>query len=166
MLMRIKKPRRASPDEVRTSRRGEEAIIAFADPTISTTHLRIGPHVQQMSDQAILDMFNGLMDATDQLVAELENVVIEIPPGRPQIKYLDLSDQWSPCGDLLRCHVDDGGPEGEITVHIDDQELSLREFGRLLSTHAGWGMRIAFVPSELVEEEPEVEVREPNEEER
>ena len=62
-------------------------------------------------------------------------------------------------------HVDDGGPEGEITVHIDDQELSLREFGRLLSTHAGWGMRIAFVPSELVEEEPEVEVREPNEEE-
>ena len=50
--MRIKKPRRASPDEVRISRSGEEAIIAFADPTISTTHLRIGPHVQQTSDQA------------------------------------------------------------------------------------------------------------------
>lgn len=163
--MRIKKPRRASPDEVRISRSGEEAIIAFADPTISTTHLRIGPHVQQISDQAILDMFNDMMDVRDQLVAEWENVVIEIPPDRPQIKYLDLSDQWSPRGDLLRCHIDDGGSNGEITVHIDDQELSLQEFGRLLSTHAGWGMRIVFVPSELVDEEPEIQVREPNEDE-
>ena len=50
-------------------------------------------------------------------------------------------------------------------MHIDDQELSLQEFGRLLSTHAGWGMRIVFVPSELVDEEPEIQVREPNEDE-
>ncbi len=110
-------------------------------------------------------MFNDMMDVRDQLVAEWENVVIEIPPGRPQIKHLDLSDQWSPRGDLLRCHIDDGGSNGEITVHIDDQELSLQEFGRLLSTHAGWGMRIVFVPSELVNEEPEIQVREPNEDE-
>ena len=155
-----------SPDEVRISRSGEAAIIAFADPTISTTHLRIGPLVQEMSDQAILDMFNDMMDVRDQLIAESENVVIEIPPGRPQIEISDLSDQWSPRGDLLRCHIDDGGPDGEITVHIDDQELSLQEFGRLLSTHAGWGMRIAFVPSELVDEEPQIQVREPRKGER
>ena len=159
--MRIRKPRRASPDEVRIARSGEEAIISFADPTISTTHLRIGPQVHQMSDQAVLDMFNDIVDAQDQLLAQWENIVIEIPPGKPQIKYSDFGHQWIPRGDLLRCHIDDGGPEGEVTVHIDDQELSLREFGRLLSTHAGWGMRIAFVPSEIVEEEPEIEVREP-----
>ena len=163
--MRIKKPRRASPDEVQISRSGEDAIIAFADPTISTTHLSIGPHVHQMSDQAILDMFNDIIGATDQLAAEWENVVIEIPPGRPQIEYSDLSEQWTPLGELIRCYIDDGGPEGEITVHIDDKELSLREFGRLLSTFAGWGMRIAFVPDEMVEEEPEVQVREPRENE-
>ena len=63
-------------------------------------------------------------------------------------------------------HLEDGGPDGEITVYIDDQELSLGEFGRLLLTHAGWGMRIAFVPDDLVEEEPEVEVREPRDGER
>ena len=119
-----------------------------------------------MSDQAILDIFNDVMAAQDQLVAEWENIVVEIPPGRPQIKYSDLSDQWVPRGDLLRCHIDDGGPDGEVTVQIDDRELSLREFGRLLVTHAGWGMRIAFVPNEMVEEEPEVQVREPHEGER
>ena len=164
--MRKKKPRRASPDEVKISRSGEEAIIAFADPTISTTHLRIGPQVEHMSDQAILDVLNDIVDAQDQRLAEWENIVIEIPPGKPQIKYSDFSDQWIPRGDLLRCHIDDGGPEGEVTVHIDDKELSLREFGRILSTHAGWGMRIAFVPSEIVEEAPEIEVREPRKDER
>ena len=33
--MRKKKPRRASPDEVKISRSEEEAIIAFADATIA-----------------------------------------------------------------------------------------------------------------------------------
>ena len=51
-----------------------------------------------------------------------------------------------PRGDVLRCIIDDAGPNGEVTIHIDDQELSLAEFGRLLSVHGGWGMRIAFVP--------------------
>ena len=62
---------------------------------------------------------------------------------------------------MLRCIIDDGGPEGEVTIHIDDQELSLREFGRLLRVHAGWGMRIAFVPEEFVTENPTVKVRKP-----
>ena len=57
---RKKKPRRASPDEVEISRSGEEAIIAFADATISTSHLRIGPRVHEMSDQAILDIFTRI----------------------------------------------------------------------------------------------------------
>ena len=92
--------------------------------------------------------------------------MIEIPPGQSQIEYLELCDQWVLRGDLLRCFIEDGGPDGEVAVHIDDQELSLREFGRLLGTYAGWGMRIAFVPDELIEEEPEVEVREPREGER
>ena len=62
---------------------------------------------------------------------------------------------------MLRCIIDDAGPEGEVTIHIDDQELSLREFGRLLRVHAGWGMRIALVPEEFVTENPTVKVRKP-----
>ncbi len=164
--MRIKKPRQASPDEVKISRESDGAVIEFADRTISTTHFKIGPQVRHMSDQAILDMFNDMITARDQLAAEYENIVIEIPPGQPQIEYSELCDQWVLRGDLLRCFVEDGGSDGEVTVHIDDQELSLREFGRLLGTYAGWGMRIAFVPDDLIDEEPEVEVREPREGER
>jgi len=164
--MRIKKPRQASPDEVKISRESDGAVIEFADRTISTTHFKIGPQVRHISDQAILDMFNDMITARDQLAAEYENIVIEIPPGQSQIEYLELCDQWVLRGDLLRCFVEDGGPDGEVTVHIDDQELSLREFGRLLGTYAGWGMRIAFVPDDLIDEEPEVEVREPREGER
>ena len=54
-----------------------------------------------------------------------------------------------------------GNSEGEAVICIDDKELSLREFGRLLTVDAGWGMRIAFVPDDLIEEEPKVEVRVP-----
>jgi hypothetical protein len=164
--MRIKKPRRASLDEVNISRDGDAAVIEFADPSVSTTHFKIGRQVRQMSDQAILNMFNNMIAARDQLAAEYENIVIEVPPGQPQIKHSERSDQWVPRGDVLRCFIEDGGPDGEMTIYIDDQELSLGEFGRLLLTHAGWGMRIAFVPDDLVEEEPEVEVREPRDGER
>jgi len=52
-------------------------------------------------------------------------------------------------------------PEGQVTIHIDDKELSLAEFGRMLRVHAGWGMRIAFVPEEFISENPKVETRKP-----
>ena len=42
--------------------------------------------------------------------------------------------------------LDDGGQDGEVTVHIDGNELSLAEFGQLLKYYAGWGMRVTFVP--------------------
>ena len=71
------------------------------------------------------------------------------------------SEQWIPRGQVLRCIVDDGGPEGEATILIDDKEFSPAEFGQLLKFYAGWGMRIAFVPEELVAENPEFVVREP-----
>ena len=45
-------------------------------------------------------------------------------------------------------------------------EFPLREFGRLLTTHAGWGMRIVFVPDDELEQLPSIEVREPAEDRR
>ena len=56
--------------------------------------------------------------------------------------YRENSDQWVPCGDVLRCIIYDGGPEGEVTIHINNKELSLAEFGRLLTVNADWGMRM------------------------
>jgi len=94
------------------------------------------------------------------------HVAVEIPPGKPQIQYFEAGDQWTPRGSVLRCEIDKGGPDGEPIIAIDDHELSWREFGRLLVTYAGWGMRIVFVPDDRLDEQPEVQTREPEDDDR
>ena len=41
--------------------------------------------------------------------------------------------------------------------------LSLQDFGRLLRTFAGWGMRLSFVPEDRTVEQPEIVLAEPEE---
>jgi len=160
-MPRIKKPRRASLDEVRITREGDAAIIENADPLVSAMQLRIGPQVIQMTDVEILSVFNDVMASQEQALREYDNTLVEIPVGKSQVKFAERSNQWVPEGDVLRCYIEDN-EQGEAVIWIDDQELSLRDFGRMLTVHAGWGMRIAFVPEELVAEEPRIEVREPD----
>ncbi len=112
-----------------------------------------------MTDAEIVAMHNEILDSQWALLEAWDQTVVEEPPGEKQIDYHENSDQWVPRGDVLRCLIDDGGPNGEVVIHIDDQELSLTEFGRLLRVHAGWGMRNAFVPEEFVTENPKVEIR-------
>jgi hypothetical protein len=114
-----------------------------------------------MTDADIVEMYSDVLDAQWGLSEGWDNTVLEEPPGEKQIDYHENSDQWVPRGDVLRCIIDDGGLNGEVIIHIDDQELSLAEFGRLLSVHAGWGMRIAFVPEEFITESPTVKMRKP-----
>jgi hypothetical protein len=148
-------------DQGRITREGNDAIIDFADSGISGTRLTIGPQIVTMTDGDIVDVFNGILMARERLLAGWNKTVVEEPLGEEQIDYHEESAQWVPRGDVLRCIIDDGGPDGEVTIQIDDKELSLEEFGRLLRVHAGWGMRIAFVPEEFVTENPKVEIRKP-----
>jgi len=159
--MRKRRPPVASLDEVTIRREGDDAIIDFNDPTIATTHFRIGPAVRRMTDREILARFNEIVAAEARAAAGSQHVAIEIPPGRPQIRYYSVAAQWAPRGAVLRCVVDDTGPDGEAVIHVDEQALSLAEFGRLLCTYAGWGMRITFVPEDSLAAVPRVEVREP-----
>jgi len=164
--MRIKKPRTARLDEVIISREGEYAIIEFREPGISTMNLKLGPKVQTMTDRKILIAFNKTVRAMEEMRREYVHRPVEIPTGKPQIRYFAAGDQWVPRGDVLRCVIEDGGPDCEATIWIDDHELSLREFGRLLTTHAGWGMRIVFVPDDDLETMHPIEVREPEDDHR
>jgi len=159
--MRPKKPTHVLIDQVRITRDGETATIDHADPNLSGAHLTIGPQIAAMTDADIVAMYNDVLDSQWALLQEWDKTVVEEPPGEPQIDYHEKSDQWAPRGELLRCIVHDGGPDGEVIIHIDDKELSLREFGRLLSVYTGWGMRIAFVPEEFVTENPKVKIRKP-----
>ena len=164
--MRKKKTVHAMIDQVRITRDGDDAIIEYADPEISGTRLTIGPQITTMTDRDIVDVFNGVMAAQERLLLGWNKTVVEIQPGKRQIEYHQESGQWVPRGDVLRCIIDDGGPDGEVTFHIDNEELSLDEFGRLLRVHAGRGMRVAFVPEEFVTENPKVEIREPEKRDR
>jgi hypothetical protein len=157
-------PRLARIDEVDITRQEDAAEISFHDGTVGSTLLKLGPRVAFMTDAEILEAFNDTIWAMKRSMAEYHHVAVEVPPGRPQISYSPLSDQWVPRGHVLRCYIDDGGSDDEAQVEIDDRVLSLREFGRLLSVHAGWGMRIVFVPDDRLTEIPEIDVREPDDE--
>lgn len=158
--MRRKKLHYATIDQVKITRNGEYAELEFADPAASGANIKIGPEVMTMTDQEILDVHNSIVSAMEQSVRNWDNVVHEIPPGRPQISYFEAADQWTPRGEVLRVHISES-EFGEPEYWIDDKSLNLHEFAKLLSTFNGWGMRISFVPEEYIEEEPRVEVRDP-----
>jgi hypothetical protein len=164
--VRKKRPRIARLDQVRISRDGEEAIIKFRNPTIATTHLRVGPEVHQMTDEDILLLFNRTIAAQLRNRDELgEYVAIEVPVGNSQVEHHpETVNQWSPRGGVLRCCIEDGGGEdGSLPViYVDDHEFSWDDFGRMLCTYAGWGMRIVFVPDDEVDRSPKIVVREPD----
>ncbi len=162
-MPRVKKPRVARLDEVSITREAEAALIEHHDPTIGSTSLILGARVHTMTKAEILDEYNDTVRARERAAAEHENVVLEVAPGFPQVEYSKRSDQWVPRGEVLRCVIEDGGPRGEPTIWIDEREFSLQEFGRMLTTFAGWGMRIAFVAEERLDEEPRVNVGEPPE---
>ena len=165
-MPRKKKPRIARLDQVRISREGEDAIIEFLEPAVATTHLRIGPQVQDMTDEEILLVFNQTIAAGIRNRDELgEYVAVEIPVGSPQVQHHpEYANEWVPRGGVLRCLTEDGGGEdGDLPViHVDDREFTWEEFGRMLLTYAGWGMRIVFVPDDELERTPKIVVREPD----
>ena len=159
--MRPKRPRPASLDQVRITREGETAVIEYADPSIRVVNLRVGPSLAAMTDAEVLELFNDMLEAQAEIAAGVDPTLTEIPPGLPQIGYSERSNQWVPRGQVVRCHIDDDAEDGTI-IQIDDVELDLAAFGRMLQVFSGFGMRISFVDEEDVTEEPEIVVREPD----
>ena len=159
--MRPKRPRPASPDQVRISREGETTVIEYADPSVRVVNLQVGRSLAEMTDAEVLELFNDMLEAQAEIAADVDPRLTEIPPGLAQIAYSERSDQWVPRGQVLRCHIEGDAEEGTI-VQIDDVELDMAAFGRMLQVYCGFGMRIAFVDEEEVTEEPEIVEREPD----
>ncbi len=148
-------------NEVKVSRGSDYADIDYKEAGVPSTRLVIGPEVSGLTDDEIVELFNDMLRGQAQLAAEDKHVAVEVPLGSPQIKYYARGDQWSPRGGVLRCLVEDD-ENGQLVVGIDDKQLSLQEFGRLLRTYAGWGMRIEFLPHDQLHRRPTLEVREPD----
>ena len=159
---RKKRPGRMNIDAVQIQRQGDTAILTPHDSGVAVTHFRLGPKLSRMSDEEILASFNETIDARDRLAISHPYVATEVPPGRPQIRYFREADQWVPRGSVVRCLVE-SDEEGQAIIHVDDRQLSLVEFGRLLATYAGWGMRIEFTPEDATDRRPRLEVRDSEE---
>jgi hypothetical protein len=142
--------------------RTEKAVtIEYADARIARTHISITDELRRMSDHQLLEWWNESVRGREELAAAYEHVAVEVPVGKPQIEYFDPGYHWTPRGDVLRCEIESGSEDDLPVIHIDEHELSWQEFGRMLLTHAGWGMRIIFVPDDETHEPPRIVVREP-----
>lgn len=161
--MRKPRPIVTSLNEVTITRENDSASIDYKDPAYASTHFQIGPEIELMTDQEIVDLYNETLREQARLAAQWKHVVVEVPLGSPQIEYSPQCDQWTPRGSVLRCLIDDTmeGQEREPVITIDDKELTWREFGRLVCTYAGWGMRIEFVADDRIHRRPALEVKEP-----
>jgi hypothetical protein len=156
----------ASLDEVRITREpdGETALIEYADDAISGTHFKLGPALHTMTDAEVLERFNDMIAAMEEVRQDYKHLAIEVPIGQPQIEWSELADQWCARGDVLRCVIHDGGGDDgrEPLIEIDDKRLTWAEFGRMLTTFAGWGMRLVIVPDDETHERPTIRVRNPD----
>jgi hypothetical protein len=122
-------------DELKIVRKGQYAEIEYCDPTVAGVTLKLGPEVQNLTDQEIVNRLNNVIQAQENMAAEYKYVVVEIPEGYPQIRYSEDCDQWVPRGGVLRCEISDGGPNAETTVVIDEMSflfVSLEDFSPLI----------------------------------
>jgi hypothetical protein len=159
--LRFRRPPQSTIDQVHISREGESAIIEYADPAYGTVNFKLGPEIDTLSDREILEMFNDVIAAQEANIADPANRPIEIPKGRPQIEWLDDVKQWSARGHVLKCEVSDN-EDGGLVVYIDDKELEADAFMKLIRPFAGWGMRITFMDQSQIHDEPDVIVRDPD----
>lgn len=159
--MSRKTPHVASPDQVRISRTGGDAIIEYADSAVPTIRLSIGPQLRQMSDDDVLELHNDAVRRMEHCESENEHVAIEIPLGRQQLRRSDPSSPLVPRGDIVRSVID-RDEAGGLAVRVDDHALSLEDLGRMLETYAGWGMRMVFVPRDEVHVDPLIDIMDPD----
>jgi hypothetical protein len=146
-------------EELKITREGDYAIIEYKEQGVPSTRLQIGPEIAGMSDEEIVELHNESLQAQAKRAAEYKHVAVEVPLGSAQIEYVARCDQWVPRGSVLRCLIRD--EDLQLVVEVDEDELRLEQFGKLLTTYAGWGMRIEFVPEDEVHRRPALEVREP-----
>ncbi len=149
--------RSVSPDEVKISREGDTAVFTYADQKTMGCgmNLKIGDKIHGMTDADLLQMHNEMAERVLAARETFDSVCVEVPPGLPQVEYRKNTRTWSPKGDVLRCFIDnDPDNYEEPMIEIDDKKLTWKEFGRMLMSYEGWGMRLAIMPDDEMHEEP------------
>lgn len=154
--MRKKKLKVAFPNDVKITREGVFAHIDFIDPVYSSRRLEIGPELTSMTDEEILRLHNQIV--LSQLRCIAESRPTEMAEGARQIEFDNSYKSWTMLSDVLRCELTSGSEPDELMVYIDDEELSWDEFGQMLQSYMGWGMRVTLLPQEQLSNPPSPEI--------
>ena len=121
-------------------------------------NIKVGPRVKKMTLGELLELHNDIVRERIAMATRYKHEAVEIV-GQPQIEYSELTGQWETRGDVLRCVITCGDLDArEPAFEIDGKEFSLREFGAMLLSHEGWGMRIVFVPEDELHKTPRIKV--------
>jgi len=147
------------------TRNGDTAVINYSDPAMGPgTNLEVGPELSRMTDLEVVDMHNDMLRNMQDHREAHPFVAIEIPEGSPQLEYDAVRREWSTRGDVLRCRIECSDHSASLPViDIDGKGLSWREFGVLVSTYEGWGMRVMFVPDDEINKTPSIALQESKE---
>ena len=160
-FVKVKPPYIAKMNEVIITKGPTSATIEYREKNVSSVQIEFGPDVSKMTEKEILERHNEILLARMEMKREYEHIAKEVPHGKPQIEFSERCQQWVPRSDVLRCIVQ-YHPSG-VGIEIDDRLLSLEEFGRMLQTYEGWGMRITFVPDEEIFFDPKIKLEDPDE---
>lgn len=162
-----KRPYVATAEQVRITRKGDDAIIQYADESVAVTYLKMGAEkLATMTDEELLAFWNDSIEASDHHRRGVSYTALEIPVGKPQVKFFDRGNQWTPRGHVVRCQIlYDAAIEPALEepfVSIDGRDFSVAEFMSMVGTFGGWGMRIEFVPDDELHQRPKLKVGEPD----
>jgi hypothetical protein len=97
-MARFKKSHVATQDQVNIIRSGMTVLIEYRDPAVSSTSVTLGADALRLTDQEILARFNETIIAREHSVAASHHVAVEVPPGRPQIRYFAAATNGYPVG--------------------------------------------------------------------
>lgn len=121
--------------------------------------IEVGKDTANMTNQELLDIHNHIARKMIESSENYEHIAFETPEGKPQINYEEDCCQWAVNGEVIRCCVGWDAGEGPA-IEIDDKTLTWQEFGKMLSSWEGWGMRITFVPDDQLTKIPTVVIGE------
>lgn len=131
-VARKKRPHVATPDEVRITRDGDFAIIAYLDDTIETTQYRIGAdRLTRMTDEDILALWN----------AGLATAIEDVTRSRRDMRAL-LADDGS-----LRCTVEAyPSAPNQPFIRVGQRMYTAMELAHLLGGNLGGEVIVTIVP--------------------
>jgi hypothetical protein len=152
----MKKRKIAFPKDVKITRDGIYAHIDFIDPSYMSRRIEIGSTLSSMTDAEILRIHNDIVFSEQASIRQSRPT--EIEDGGVQIRFDKASGSWVPESDVLRCELTSGEEPHDLVVRIDDQDLSWAQFGRMVSSYRGWGMRVTFLPEEQLFKPPATEI--------